>query len=78
MALGRERIFPFLGIFGVLEDSKKIQSIGAPSPGLGGRQKEAPSRSSSTGSSRRGHQEKGTALLVSIAASHLEPLTGCP
>lgn len=75
VALDRERIFPFLGIFGVLEDSKKIQAINAPSPGLGGQQKAAPSRSSSTGSSGRGSQEKGMVLLVSML---LPTLSLCP
>ncbi|KAM9594420.1 uncharacterized protein ACIBXB_018886 isoform 1-T1 [Morphnus guianensis] len=48
------------GIFGVLEDSKKIQSINAPSLGLGGQQKAAPCKSSSTdtpgGEARRREQ----------------------
>lgn len=73
MTLGRERIFPFLGIFGILEDSKKIQSISALSLGLGGQQKAALCKTSSRHSGR-GSQEKGTVLLASIAASHPEPL----
>lgn len=54
------------------EDSKKIESLSAPSPGLGGQQQAALSRSSSTGSSRRGSQEKGTVLLL------LPTLSLCP